>query len=363
MLLSLTPWWHLLSRIFLPRTRGRGFWWRTLAINQESQVSAVSAAASNLQLLRRDALLKNFGFQPQVLSTVRTAPLEGSHVLGPEPKVLQNRVRAIRQADRMAGSSVMFTQKHRESKSSMKVTSSRKTVFRTPVFDQPGSPTATREEWHRSRPFQLEPAGEPATDPTPTATRSLTRFLRLPQPGNVDGSQVGARLADCPSLVESAGQLPGHCHCRGWGGHCIPATTSAHPSVHQLPDQKQRAGPPASRGCLADEGSHRAGHQRGIPRLLQPVVHGPQEDRRSATCDRSLHSQPPHVSSTLEDGDAVVRPFSHQKSGVDGIVSHTRCLPSCSDAPSRLQVSFFSWSTRKCSLVFHLGWRLLYASS
>ena len=143
-----------------------------------------------------DALLKNFGFQPQVLSTVRTAPLEGSHVLGPEPKVLQNRVRAIRQADRMAGSSVTFTQKHRESKSSMKVTSSRKTAFRTPAFDQPGSPTATREEWHRSRPFQLAPAGEPATDPTPTAARSLTRFLRLPQPGNVDGSQVGARLAD-----------------------------------------------------------------------------------------------------------------------------------------------------------------------
>ena len=38
-----------------------------LAIIQEAQVSAVSAgfaAASNLQLLRRDALLKNFKFQP-----------------------------------------------------------------------------------------------------------------------------------------------------------------------------------------------------------------------------------------------------------------------------------------------------------
>ena len=38
-----------------------------LTINQEAQVSAVSAgfaAASNLQLLRRDALLRNFGFQP-----------------------------------------------------------------------------------------------------------------------------------------------------------------------------------------------------------------------------------------------------------------------------------------------------------
>ena len=77
-----------------------------LAIIQEAQVSAILAgfaAASNLQLLRQDVLLKKFGFQPQVLSTVRTAPFKGPHVLGPEPKELQNRVRAIRQADKMAG--------------------------------------------------------------------------------------------------------------------------------------------------------------------------------------------------------------------------------------------------------------------
>ena len=63
-----------------------------LTIIQEAQVSAVSAgfaAASNLQLLRRDALLRNFNFQPPVLSAVRTAPFEGHHVVGPEPKVLQ----------------------------------------------------------------------------------------------------------------------------------------------------------------------------------------------------------------------------------------------------------------------------------
>ena len=116
-----------------------------LAIIQEAQVSAVSAgfaAASNLQLLRHDALLKNLGVQPQVLSTVRTAPFEGSHVLGPDPKELQNRVRIIRQADRMTGSSVTFAQKHRETKSGMKATSSRKTASRT-VFDHLGSPAAT----------------------------------------------------------------------------------------------------------------------------------------------------------------------------------------------------------------------------
>ena len=76
-----------------PKDERMKFLRKKLAIIQEAQVSAASAgfaAASNLQLLRRDALLKNFGFQPQVLSTVRTALFEGSHVLGPEPKVLQN---------------------------------------------------------------------------------------------------------------------------------------------------------------------------------------------------------------------------------------------------------------------------------
>ena len=318
-----------------------------LAIIQEAQVSVVSAgfaAASNLQLLRRDALLKNFGFQPQVLSTVRTAPFEGSHVLGPEPKVFQNRVCTIRQADRMAGSSVTFTQKHRETKSSTKVTSSRKTASRTSVFDRLGSPTATTTQ----RTVTQEPpiragAGRGASHrPYPDgrkksgkASASSTTRQRWRVPG---GGSPG-RL--CNALAESAGQLPGHRHCRGRGGHCIPATTSAQPSVRQLPDQKQPAGPPASRRCLADEGSHRACHQRDIPRILQLVVPGPKEDRRSATCDRSLHSQPPHGSSTLQDGDARVCPFSHQKSGVDGIDRHMRCLPSCSDAPGHQQVSTF----------------------
>ena len=57
-------------------------------------------------------------------------------------------------------------------------------------------PPRPREQWHRRRPFALAPAGEPATDPIPTAARSLASLLRLPQPDNVDGSQVGARLAE-----------------------------------------------------------------------------------------------------------------------------------------------------------------------
>ena len=133
-----------------PKDQRSKLLWEKLAIIQEAQVSAVSvgfAAASNLQLLRRDALLtnfSNFGFEPQVLSTVRTAPFEGPHILGPEPKVLQNRVRAIRQADRMADSSVTFVQKPKETKTTTKVTSSsRRNRSRASVFDCLGSLAAT----------------------------------------------------------------------------------------------------------------------------------------------------------------------------------------------------------------------------
>ena len=81
--------------------------------------------------------------------------------------------------------------------------------------------------------------------------------------------------------------------------------------------------------------------RQAVPGFLQSVVSGTQEDRGSATCDRPVHSQPPHGSSTLQDGDARVRRISHQKSGVDGVDRHTRCLSSCADASSCLQVSAF----------------------
>ena len=141
-------------------------------------------------------------------------------------------------------------------------------------------PPRPREQWHRSRPFALALAGESVTDPILTTARSLASFLRLPQPINVDGSQVGAW-----QTLPHTGCWAGHRHCWGWGGQCIPATTSAHPSVRQLSDQKQPSGPPASPRCLAAEGSQRAGHQHDFPRVLQPVVPGPKEDRRSAVCN------------------------------------------------------------------------------
>ena len=70
-------------------------------------------------------------------------------------------------------------------------------------------PPQPREQWHRSRPFALAPAGEPATDPILTAAR---RLLWLPQPDNIDGSQVGARLADFALHWRS---LLGNCRATG----------------------------------------------------------------------------------------------------------------------------------------------------
>ena len=290
-----------------------------LTIIQEAQVSEVSAgfaAASNLQLLRRDALLRNFTFQPPVLSAVRTAPFEGHHVVGPEPKVLQAWVRAIKQADRMTGTSVTFA-RQKEVKTSTK-TSSKKTAPRPSVFDRLGSPTSTTQRTvTQEPPF---PAGAARARPRPfegskksgKSSSSSAAKKRWRVPGGGSPSRL------CPALAESTGQLPGHRHRRGRGGHCIPATTSAHPSAHQ----EQPTRPSASRRCLADEGSHRTCHQREVPGFLQSVVSGTQEDRRSATCDRPVHSRPSHGGSTFQDGDARVRPISHQKSGVGDAYLH-----------------------------------------
>ena len=256
-----------------------------------------------------------------------------------EPKVLQARVRAIRQADRMTGSSVTFA-RQQEVKTSTK-TSSKKTVPRPSVFDRLGSPTSsTQRTVTQEPPF---PAGAGRARPRPfqgsKKSGKSSYASAAKKRWRVPGGGSPSRL--CPALAESAGQLPGHRHHRGRGGHCIPATTSAHSSKHQFPDQEQLTRPSTSRRCLVDEGSHRTSHQREVPGFLQSVVSGAQEDRRSATCDRPVHSQPPHGGSTLQDGDARVHPISHQKSGVGGVDRHTRCLSSCADASSCPQVSAF----------------------
>ena len=221
------------------------------------------------------------------------------------------------------------------------MTSSKKTAPRPSVFDWLGSPPSTTQRTVTQEPSFRAGAGRARPRPFQEWKKSgkTSSSTSTRQRWRVPGGGSPGRL--CPALAESAGQLPGHRHRRGRGGHCIPATTSAHPSKHQFPDQEQPTGSSASRRCLADEGSHRASHQREGPRILQSVVPGAQEDRRSATCNWPVHSQPPHGSATLQDGDARVCPFSHQKSGVDGIDRYTRCISSCADASGCSQVSAF----------------------
>ena len=90
-------------------------------------------------------------------------------------------------------------------------------------------------------------------------------------------------------MEESAGHLSGHQHCQGRGGHHFPSKTSAHPSMHQLPDQEQPSRPPAGRGRLAVEGGLRAGHQRDFPQVLQPAVPGSEKDIRDAYLHVPMH--------------------------------------------------------------------------
>ena len=118
---------------------------------------------------------------------------------------------------------------------------------------------------------------------------------------------MGARRADYAPQWRS---LLGTCRATGIVKDGVGITFHQKPQLtNQLLDQKQPARPPAGRGCLAVKGGHRAGHQHDIPRVLQPTVSGSQEDVRSSSGDRPFHSQPPHGSSTLQDGDARICPL------------------------------------------------------
>ena len=154
----------------------------------------------------------------------------------------------------MTGSSLMFLPTQRESKTSKKVTSSKKTAPRPSVFDCLGPPTFTRRTVTQEPPFR---AGARRACPRSfqgskksgkaSSASSTRQCWRVP-----DGGSSG-RL--CPALAESAEQLPGHRHRRGRGGHCIPATTSAHPSKHRFPDQEQPTGSSQAVDALLMKGS------------------------------------------------------------------------------------------------------------
>ena len=119
------------------------------------------------------------------LNTVRIAPFERSHILGLEPKVLQQRVRTIRQVDRMAGSSVTFIQKTKDlAQSSMKkiATAKKSQQARASVLECLGSPKAFTIQSFRAR------AGKGAiTVPFQPSAGRPWELRQLPQPATTDG--------------------------------------------------------------------------------------------------------------------------------------------------------------------------------
>ena len=290
-----------------------------LTFIQEAQVSAVSAgfaAASNLQLLRRDALLKNLGFQPQVLNSVRTVPLEGSHVLGQEPKELHNRVRAICQADRMACSSVTFVQKTKDYKTSMKTTSSsKKSQSRTSVLIVLVllPLLLDREPWHRSSPFVLALAGDPATDPTQNSAARLRRLLQLPQPEGIDGVPVGAGLTDFAPQWRS---LLGHCGATSIVEDGVDLTFQQRPQLtHQCINFQTRSSwqdlQQAVDALLLKGAIERVTNVTSLGHYSRLFL-VPKKMGDLHLDHRPFHSQPSLGSSTLRDGNTGIRLCSHQ---------------------------------------------------
>ena len=184
-----------------------------LAIIQKAQVSAVSAgcaAASNLQLLCRDALLKNFGFQPQVLSSVRTAPFEGITMWWvPNQRSFKT---VYVPSGKLTGwlARLWLSPRSIESpRPARKWRHPRRRLLELQSLTAWGPrPPRLRGLWRRSRPFELALAGSASGK----CARSLARLLRLPQPDNIDGSQVGAHLADFAPHWRS---LLGNCWATG----------------------------------------------------------------------------------------------------------------------------------------------------
>ena len=218
-----------------------------LAIIQEAQVSAVSAgfaATSNLQLLRCDALLglalltlswdKNWdshslvngypSFYPRI-ALVAPSP-EELRLPAPSPffcadgTVWRRPCGGSRRSfktvyvpsGKLAGwlARLWLSPRSIESpRPARKWRHPRRRLLDLQSLTAWGlRPPRLRGLWRRSRPFELAPAGPGSGK----CARSLARLLRLPQPDNVDGSQVGARLADFAPHWRS---LLGNCRATG----------------------------------------------------------------------------------------------------------------------------------------------------
>lgn len=103
------------------------------------------AAASNLQLVRRDAALSSLNLRPEILSRARTAPFTGSSIIGPKPDEFDERLYRAQERASVQGSSPLF-------KIPVK-------PARRPVSTRLGPPPSTTT----SQPFRNRSQGTPAS--------------------------------------------------------------------------------------------------------------------------------------------------------------------------------------------------------
>ena len=263
------------------------------------------AAASSLQLLRRDTLLQNFSFQPQVLSIVGTAPFEGSHVLGLE------------------GTTATCTQypTHRQD---VRIIKSRS----------------------RKRPKRL------------LHPRALRRRVR-----SYVHNKPGCRCLIVWGLLVSPPPFRGP---RMAGSH-FPTATSTHPSQHRFPHQEQPTRIlQLDCGCPAVQRSHSEGPEWSISRVLQPAVSGAEEDRGSVSRHRSFYIESAPGGAALQNGNIGIYMSSHQDPRMDHILRCKRetliSMFWCTGSSRRTCDS--EWTKRPTSSpVYHSDWQRHQGSS
>ena len=292
-------------------------------------MSSGFAAASNLQLLRRDALLQNFGFQPQVLSIVRTAPFDS--IWG---------IACVGSGAKMAAAS---SQEHATSRQNGRV------VCDLPENDQ-GLSINTGQQgskyWQDSTDQDVSfwPFGifQPTIDHTEDyhsgqAVLLCRRRQGRPEPSNVSHGRKTSGASQAPAAGRrwrvTGGGSPG----RLWVGlNFVQLPHLTHHSIafrtrNSRQDLQQAADALLSKGAIERGLESSLGFYSWLflvpkkTRHLPPVID-------LFTFESSPGGAP------LQNGNPGVRSSSHQKPRMDRLRRHKRCLSPCPNAQGRQKV-------------------------
>ena len=277
------------------------------------------------------------------MSTVRTAPFKGYHVLRPEPKVLQRRVSSIKQNNRFSNTpSLVF-----KSSSTTSATTKPSSPRASGSTEKPPQQSERKSVFLRLRATDKS-QDQSFCDSAPKGSRQGGSFKKrrggsssslADRRWRCQGGGVPGRL--CRPVEKPAGRVPGYQDGGTGGGFVITNSTSTHPLPHRFRDQKQSARP--STGCRRIDGqrSCRTSWEQVISRILQPAVSGPQEDRRFASDDRPFRAQQTHDHTSLLHGNTGVSLDGHPVARVDSLHRHMRRLSAGSDAQSWQKVPAF----------------------